>query len=118
MDTTKPTRSAEDDSELMFGVPTLNEGPLLATSFTVTETVAVFAVRGTAALIMVGLQLLTLAIATPIFRTLEPCEFPNPVPDTLIEVPGGPELGVMIKTCGITVKLAALLATPLTMTTT
>ena len=112
MVTTKPTRSAEDDSELMFGPPTLNEGPLPTTPFTVIETGPVFAVRGTAAFIVVALQLLTLAIATPIFRILEPCEFPKPVPDTLIEVPGGPERGEMLKTCGITVKLAALLATP------
>jgi len=95
--------------------------PLLATPPTVTTTFPVVAPAGTAATMLVALQLVT-AAATPLNVTaLVPCVAPKFDPLIVTELPTNPAVGfrfVMLGAGTVTVKLTPLLATPPTVTTT
>jgi hypothetical protein len=87
---------------------------------TVTSTLLkpVRAAFGTGATIVVALQLVGVAARPPIVTLLVPCDMPNALPVIVTEVPTGPELGFMLETPGVTVKLTLLLAWLPTVTTT
>ncbi len=76
---------------------------------------------GTAALILVALQLLIEVAVVPLnFTVLLPWVEPKPVPVIVTTVPMFPEVGdkLVIEGAATTVKLAPLLAVPPTVTTT
>src|SRR5437879_2624757 len=103
------------------GTVTVKLTPLLATPPTVTTTLPVVAPLGTAALMLVALQLVG-ADAIPLNVTaLVPCVAPKFAPAIVTDVPANPEVGfklVMLGPGTVTVKLTPLLATPPTLTTT
>jgi hypothetical protein len=111
------------DSCAMLGAGgvTVKLTPLLATPPTVTTTFPVVAPVGTGTTILVALQLVGVAVVPLKLTVLPPCGAPKFVPLIVTAVPTAPELGdrlVMIGVGAVTVKLAPLLATPPTVTTT
>jgi hypothetical protein len=103
------------------GTATVKLTPLLATPPTVTTTFPVVAPAGTAAAMLVALQLAGVA-ATPLnFTVLAPCVAPKFAPLMVTEAPTNPDVGfkpVMLGAGTVTVKPTPLLATPPTVTTT
>ena len=89
--------------------------------FTTTAIAPVVAPLGTSATIWVSLQLLIVFAFVPLkLSVLPPCAAPRFVPVTVTLVPVKPEPGVKLVMPGLgyTVNSGALLATPLTVTTT
>jgi len=106
--------------ETMFGVGgvTLNSTPLLLCPPTVITTLPVVAPLGTSTVMLVLLQLVR-APDIPLNATvLVPGVKPNPLPVTVTVEPTGPDIGLKLEMFGMTVKMAPLLATPPTVTTT
>jgi len=104
----------------MFGM-TVKGSPLLATPPTVTTTFPVVAPFGTAAEMLVSVQPTNAAVVPLNVAVLLPCDGPKFTPVIVTETPTSPEVGlkeVMLGGGGVTIKLAPLLATPLTVTTT
>src|SRR6266403_570505 len=95
--------------------------PLLATPPTATTTFPVAPPAGTAATMLVVLQLAGVA-ATPLnFTVLVPCVAPKFAPLMVTDVPTTPDVGFRLVMLGgdeVTVKFIPLLATPPTVTTT
>jgi hypothetical protein len=103
---------------MLGGTITVKRTPLLARPPTVTTTLPVVAPLGTGTTILVALQLVGVA-AVPLNATvLLPCVEAKFVPVMVIEVPAGPEVGLMLVMLGAIAKLAALLAAPDTTTLT
>src|SRR5208337_7187 len=95
--------------------------PLLATPLTVTTTFPVVAPVGTGATMLVALQLVGVAVVPLNLTVLVPCVAPKFAPVIVTDAPTNPEVGfrlVMLGPEDVTVKLAPLLATPPTVTTT
>jgi hypothetical protein len=95
--------------------------PLLATPPTVTTTFPVVAPAGTAAVMLVALQLVGVAVVPLNFTVLVPCVAPKFAPAIVTDVPTNPDAGfklVMLGAGTVTVKLTPLLAAPPTATTT
>jgi uncharacterized protein YjeT (DUF2065 family) len=95
--------------------------PLLATPETVTTTLPVVAPTGTAATMLVALQLVGVAAVPLNLIVLVPCVAPKFAPAIVTELPTVPDVGfklVMFGAGTVTVKLTPLLATPPTVTTT
>src|SRR5208337_4161288 len=95
--------------------------PLLATPLTVTTTFPVVAPVGTGATMLVALQLVGVAVVPLNLTMLVPCVAPKFAPVIVTDAPTNPEVGfrlVMLGPEDVTVKLAPLLATPPTVTTT
>ena len=94
--------------------------PLLAKPLTVTTTLPVVAPAGTGTLMLVALQLVGVAAVPLKVTVLVPCDAPKFVPETVTEVPTGPEFGFRLVMLGgvATVKTTPLLGTPPTFTTT
>src|SRR6266567_4952732 len=95
--------------------------PLLATPPTVTTTFPVVAPLGTAATMLVALQLVGVAAAPLNVTVLVPCVAPKLVPAMVTDVPTAPDAGVRLVMLGadeVTAKLTPLLATPPPVTTT
>jgi hypothetical protein len=106
---------------VMLGVgSTVNATPLLATPLTVTTTLPVVAPVGTFATMLVALQLEAVAAVPLNVTVLVPCVAPKFVPVIVTDVPTAPEVGLRLVMPGVasTVKVAPLLTTPLTVTTT
>jgi hypothetical protein len=106
---------------LAAGTVTVKLTPLLATPPTVTTTLPVVAPAGTAATMLVALQLVGTTEIPLNVTVLVPCVAPKFAPLTVTGAPTNPELGfrfVMLGPGDVTVKLAPLLATPPTVTTT
>ena len=122
MVTELPIGPAVGVSPVIPGVAsTVNGEPLLGTPLTVTTTFPVVAPAGTAATTEVAVQVVNTLAATPLKATvLVPLADPKFVPVIVTELPTGPEVGErpVIAGVGTTVKLAPLLGTPLTVTTT
>src|SRR5712692_73296 len=100
---------------------TVKLDPLLATPPTVTTTLPVVAPVGTGAAMLVPLQLVGVANVPLNVTVLLPCVAPKFVPVIVTDVPTAPDVGfkfVMLGADDVTVKLAPLLATPPTVTTT
>jgi hypothetical protein len=89
---------------------------LLTAPPTVTTTLPVVAPAGTAAVMLVALQLVGAAGVPLNVIVLMPC--PKPVPVMVIDVPTVPEVGLRLVMLGVTLKLNALLANAPTVTTT
>jgi hypothetical protein len=103
------------------GTATVKTTPLLATPPTVTTTLPVVAALGTAAVMLVALQVPTVAAVPLKVTALAPCVEPKFVPAIVTDVPTGPDVGfrlVMLGAGTVTVKTTPLLATPPTVTTT
>lgn len=106
---------------VMFGkVPTINRAVLLASPPTVTTTLPVVAPDGTETTMAVELQLVGVAAVPLNVTVLVPCVEPKFVPAMVTEVPTGPAVGEsdVIPGATSTVNNTALLAVPLTVTTT
>ncbi len=105
----------------MLGVgSTVKATALLATPLTVTATFPVVAAAGTGTTMLVALQLVGVP-AVPLNDTvLVPCVAPKFEPVIVTGVPSGPDATLRLEMLGVgsTVKATALLATPLTVTTT
>jgi uncharacterized protein YjeT (DUF2065 family) len=104
-------------------VVTVKLDPLLARPPTVTTTLPVTAPAGTGAITLVPLQLVGVALTAPNMTVLVPCAAPKFAPAIVTAVPTTPEPGLKLVILGaglvvVTVKLAPLLARPLTVTTT
>ena len=78
---------------MMLTADTVKLTPLLDTPFAVTTTFPVIAPAGTAATILVLLQLEGVAEAPLNATALEPCVEPKSVPVMVTTVPTGPEVG-------------------------
>ena len=108
------------DKEVMVGAgTTVKLAPLLATPLTVTITLPVTAPAGTGTTMLVALQLVGVAVVPLNVTVLVPWVAPKFVPVIVTDVPTPPDVGerdVMLGV-GSTVKVAPLLATPLTVTT-
>ena|SRR5229473_999054 len=92
---------------------------LLATPFTVTRTGPVVAPAGTFATMLVAFQLVRGAVVP--LKVTVPWDVPKFVPAIVTEVPTGPDAGLRLVTVGevdVTVKLAILLVTLETVTST
>jgi len=100
--------------------PTTRIGPLLDSPPTVTTTGPVVAPLGTGAVITVDAQLEGVATVPLKVTTLDPCVDPNPVPETVTEVPTFPEFGLRLVILGNvpTMKNAPLLDRPPAVVTT
>jgi hypothetical protein len=124
--TVVPTRPRVGDSEVIFGaVPggvTLNVEPLLATPPTVTTTAPVVAPVGTFATILVADQLVGVAVVPLNVTVLVPCVAPKFAPAIVTVAPITPLAGdndvIVGDAAVVTEKVAPLLATPPTVTTT
>jgi hypothetical protein len=104
---------------IVGGGVTVKPTLLLATPATVTMTLPVVAPEGTGTVTLVSLQLLAVPAETPLNVTvLVPCDVPKLVPVMVTEVPSGPEPGLSPVMFGTSAKLATLLLTPPTATTT
>jgi len=95
---------------------TVKLAPLLATPPTVTTTFPVVAPAGTAATMLVALQLVGVAAMPLNLTVLAPCVAPKFAPETVTDAPTNPDVGfrlVMLGTfgAGFTVSVAALLVT-------
>src|SRR5881628_131034 len=102
-------------------ITNLNPTPLLATPPTVTTTLPVVAPAGTGTTMLVALQLVGVAAVPLNFTVLVPCVAPKFAPLIVTDVPANPDVGFRLVMFGdgtVTVKLAPLLATPPTVTTT
>jgi hypothetical protein len=110
-----PTLLYNADTEV-----TVKLAPLLPSPPTVTMTLPVVAPLGTGATMLVAPQLVGIAAVPLNVTVLVPCVEPKFVPVMVTEVPTGPELGERPLMLGatVTVKLAPLLASPFTVTTT
>jgi hypothetical protein len=103
---------------------TVNPIPLLATPPTVTTTFPVVTPAGTAATMLVALQLVGVAAVPLKLTVLLPGDTPKFAPVIVTEVPTGPEFGLRLVILGaepeaeVTVNATPLLATPPTVTTT
>ena len=117
--TSVPIGAELGDKPVIPGV-TVKLCELLATPFTVTTTPTTAGVKllGTVTTTLVADQLV--AVATVPFKVtvLVPWAVPKSVPVMVSEVPIGPEVGERLVMLGMTVKLAVLLETPFTVTTT
>src|SRR5256712_571683 len=103
------------------GTVTVKLTPLLAAPPTVTTTFPVVAPAGTAAVMLVALQLVGAAAVPLNLTVLDPCVAPKFAPAIVTDAPTNPEAGfklVMLGAGTVTVKLTALLAAPPTVTTT
>jgi hypothetical protein len=103
------------------GTVTVKLTPLLATPPTVTTTFPLVAPAGTAAVMLVALQLVAVAETPLNFTVLVPCVAPKLAPVMVTDAPTKPDVGFKLAMLGagtVTVKLTALLATPPTVTTT
>ena len=100
------------------GTVTVKATPLLAKPPTVTTTLPVVAPLGTGATMLLALQLVGAAAMPLNVTVLVPWLAPKFEPAIVIDVPIAPEEGVRLEILGVTVKLTALLAWPLTVTTT
>src|ERR1700730_12289610 len=90
--------------------------PVLAAPPTVTTTLPVVAPGGTAAVMLVALQLVGAATVPLKVTVLVPWLAPKLVPVIVISVPAVAEDWLRLVMLGVTVKLIPLLATPLTVT--
>jgi len=119
--TTLPILAEVVDKLAMFGCwNTANDAALLATPLTVTTTLPVVAPLGTGTTMLVGLQVIAVPGVPLNVIVLLPCDEPRFTPVIVAGVPGVPELGdrpTMDGACE-TVNGMALLAAPLTVTTT
>jgi len=121
--TDAPTNPAVGFRPVMLGPGTVTVKliPLLATPPTVTTTFPVVAPAGTGTTMLVAPQLVGTA-PTPLNPTvLVPCVGPKFAPAIVTDAPTNPDVGfklVMLGPGTVTVKLAPLLATPPTVTTT
>src|SRR5260370_40038235 len=79
---------------------TVKVTPLLATPPTVTTTFPVVAPAGTAATMLVGLQLVGVAAVPLKLTVLLPCDAPKFAPAIVTEVPTGPEAGLRLVMLG------------------
>jgi len=103
------------------GAVTAKLTPLLATPPTVTTTFPVVAPAGTAAVMLVALQLVGVAAIPLNVTVLVPCAAPKFAPMIVTGVPMTPDVGfrlVMLADGIVTVKFTPLLAMPPTVTTT
>src|SRR5206468_2669265 len=103
------------------GTVTVKLTPLLATPATVTTTLPVAAPLGTGTTMLVALQLVGTAAVPLNVTVLVPCVAPKFAPAIVTEAPANPDVGFRLVMFGdgtVTVKLAPLLATPPTVTTT
>jgi hypothetical protein len=103
------------------GTVTVKLTPLLAIPPTVTTTFPVVAPAGTAATMLIALQLVAVAAIPLNVTVLVPCAAPKFTPEIVTGVPTTPDTGfklVMLGAGTVTVKLTPLLATPPTVTTT
>jgi hypothetical protein len=103
------------------GTVTVKLTPLLATPPTVTTTLPVVAPAGTGTTMLVAPQLVGAAAIPLNVTVLEPCAAPKFVPVIVTGTPTNPDTGfrlVMLGPGTVTVKLAPLLATLPTVTTT
>jgi hypothetical protein len=121
--TEAPTNPDVGFKLVMLGAGTVTVKPtlLLATPPTVTTTFPVVAPAGTAAEILVALQLVGVAAVPLNVTVLVPGAAPKFVPEMVTVVPTMPDAGFRLVTLGpnaVTVKFTPLLATPLTVTTT
>jgi hypothetical protein len=93
---------------------------LLASPPTVTTTFPVVAPAGTATMMLVALQLVTVAAVPLNVTVLVPWAAPKPVPVIVTAVPTGPDVGAKLLMLGgtVTVKTVPLLDSPPTVTTT
>src|SRR5579872_271520 len=101
--------------------PTVKLTPLLDCPPTVTTTFPVVAPLGTAATMLVALQLVGVAAVPLNVTVLVPCVEPKFAPLIVTDVPAGPVAGfrlVMLGAAAVTVKPAPLLACPPTVITT
>jgi hypothetical protein len=110
---------------VMLGVAFVNVKlePLLARPPTVTTTLPVPAPAGTGTTMLVPLQLVGVAFTPPKVTVLAPCVAPKFAPVIVTAVPTTPELGPKFEMLGagagiVTVKVAPLLASAATVTTT
>jgi hypothetical protein len=96
--------------------------PLLATPPTVTMTFPVAAPAGTAATMLVAVQLVAVAVVPLKATVLVPCVAPKFAPLIVTDVPTAPDVGFKVVMLGgggvVTVKVVPLLATPPTVTMT
>jgi hypothetical protein len=97
-------------------VPTVNVIPLLENAPTPTTTGPLVAPEGTETTILLGLQLVDMA-ATPLNVT-NPAVTPKLDPETLTDVPAGPDVGAMLVIVGGTLNCSPLLDAPPVVTTT
>jgi len=97
-------------------VPTVNVTPLLENAPTLTTIGPLVAPEGTETTIFLGLQLVDVA-ATPL-KVINPAVTPKLDPETLTDVPTGPDVGEMLVTAGGTLNCSPLLEAPPTVTTT
>src|SRR5467141_3914456 len=103
------------------GTATVKLIPLLATPPTVTTTFPVVAPAGIGTTMLVALQLVGVAVIPLNFTVLVPCVAPKFAPAIVTDAPTNPDAGfklVMLGPGTVTVKLAPLLGTPPTVTTT
>jgi hypothetical protein len=88
--------------EMVGGVVTAKDMPLLATPFTVTTTFPVLAPLGTTAVTLVVLQLAAMPALTPLKVTaLLPWLAPKLLPVMVTAVPTGPEVGDRLEIVGV-----------------
>lgn len=109
------------DKLVMLGIgSTVKGAPALAVPFTVTTTLPVLAPVGTGATILVKLQLVGVAAVPLKVNVLVPCVEPKFTPLTVIGIATVPDVGDKLLMVGVgdTVKAAALLEAPFTVTTT
>src|SRR5579859_5226682 len=94
--------------------------PLLAMPPSVTTTLPVVAPAGTGTTMLLAFQLVGFAVVPLKVTVLVPCVAPKFAPDTVTEVPTGPEPGLKLVMFGggVTVNSIPLLGTPPTFTST
>lgn len=117
MVTGAPTAPVVGERLVMPG-RTVKAEPLLATPLTVTTTFPVVAPLGTVVVMLVALQVPTVAVVPLNVTVLVPCVAPNVVPVIVTAVPTAPDGTDRLVIAGATVKFTPLLATPLAFTTT
>jgi hypothetical protein len=93
------------------GTITVKLAPMLATPPTVTATLPVVAPAGTAAVILVSLQLVGVAVVPLKVTALAPCAAPKLVPEIVTAIPLMPELGFRLVILGADVVLLTLTMT-------
>ena len=106
-DTPGPAEAGE--IPVIAGCVTLNATPLLATLFTVTTTLPVVAPDGTGTLMLVALQVFTVAARPLNFTVLAPSVAPKFAPVIVTRVPTAPEAGEMLLIDADTVNVTPLL---------
>jgi hypothetical protein len=93
------------------GVVTVKVTLLLATPPTVTTTFPVVAPAGTAATMLVALQLVAVAVVAPNRTVLVPCVAPKFAPAMVTAVPTTPDVGFRLVMLGVGTVLLTLTAT-------